>query len=165
MTSVQPRLLWVIASFPSRDINLAAALGVLCWRLPPLTLHKYSSQYGTCKNIASNKTSGKGYFIAEYALLVLSHIESRGPLDILPLFYSWGPENTIFEPIPVAGRSKAWACDRSLAGIAGSNPIGGMNVCVVCCKDKGTSQDNQNKEASTEEVERENKSRNSKKRV
>jgi hypothetical protein len=34
-------------------------------------------------------------------------------------------------PIPVAARSKAWVCGRSLAGIAGSNPTGGMDVCVV----------------------------------
>jgi hypothetical protein len=34
-------------------------------------------------------------------------------------------------PIPVAARSKAWVCGRSLTGIAGSNPTGGMDVCVV----------------------------------
>ena len=34
-------------------------------------------------------------------------------------------------PIPVAARSKAWVCIRSLAGIVGSNPTGGMDVCVV----------------------------------
>jgi hypothetical protein len=28
------------------------------------------------------------------------------------------------KPIPVAVRSKAWVCSRSLAGIAGSNPAG-----------------------------------------
>jgi len=36
-----------------------------------------------------------------------------------------------FEPIPVAARSKAWVCGRSLAGIAGSNPVGGMDVCLL----------------------------------
>ena len=35
---------------------------------------------------------------------------------------------------PVAERSKARVCGRSLAGIVGSNPTGGMEVCVVCCK-------------------------------
>ena len=34
-------------------------------------------------------------------------------------------------PIPVAARSKAWVCGRSLAGIVGSNPAGGMDVCVM----------------------------------
>jgi hypothetical protein len=28
-------------------------------------------------------------------------------------------------------RSKAWVCGRSLAGIAGSNPVGGMVVCLL----------------------------------
>jgi len=39
-------------------------------------------------------------------------------------------------PVPVAARSKAWVCVRSLAGIVGSNPTGGMDVSVVsvvCC--------------------------------
>ena len=34
----------------------------------------------------------------------------------------------------VAERSKARVCGRSLAGIAGSNQAGGMDVCVLCCK-------------------------------
>ena len=33
--------------------------------------------------------------------------------------------------IPVAERSKARICGRSLAGIAGSNPAWSMYVCVV----------------------------------
>ena len=41
-------------------------------------------------------------------------------------------------PVPVAARSKAGVCGRSLAGIVGSNPTGGMNVLslvsVVCCQ-------------------------------
>jgi hypothetical protein len=36
-------------------------------------------------------------------------------------------------PILVAESSKARVCGRSPAGIAGSNPAGGMDVCVVCC--------------------------------
>jgi hypothetical protein len=34
-------------------------------------------------------------------------------------------------PIPVAARSKAWVYGRSLTGIVGSNPTGGIDVCVV----------------------------------
>ena len=33
--------------------------------------------------------------------------------------------------IPVAARSKAWVCGRSLAGIAGSNTAGGMDGCLL----------------------------------
>ena len=36
-------------------------------------------------------------------------------------------------PIPVAARSEAWVCGRSLAGIVGSNPAGGMDVSRECC--------------------------------
>ena len=36
--------------------------------------------------------------------------------------------------IQVAERSKAWVCGRSRAGVACSNPAGGMDVCVVCFK-------------------------------
>jgi hypothetical protein len=32
---------------------------------------------------------------------------------------------------PVAVRSKAWDCGRSIAAIVGSNPAGGMDVCVL----------------------------------
>ena len=33
-------------------------------------------------------------------------------------------------PVPVASRSKAWVYDRSSAENVGSNPTGGMDVCV-----------------------------------
>ena len=36
-----------------------------------------------------------------------------------------------YPSIPVAAQSKAWACSRSLAGIVGSNPTGGMDVCPL----------------------------------
>ena len=39
--------------------------------------------------------------------------------------------------IQVAARSEAWVCGSSPAGIAGSNPVGGMDmslVSVVCCQ-------------------------------
>ena len=36
------------------------------------------------------------------------------------------------QPVPVAARSKAWVCDRLLAGIVDSNPAGVMDVCREC---------------------------------
>ena len=33
-------------------------------------------------------------------------------------------------PIDVAMWSKAWVCGRSFVGIVGSNPAGGMDVCL-----------------------------------
>jgi len=42
---------------------------------------------------------------------------------------------TAQEPIPGAGRSMEWVCDRSLAGVAGYIPAGEMDVCLsVCCE-------------------------------
>ena len=45
--------------------------------------------------------------------------------------------NTLYKyvvPIPVAARSKAWVCGRSIAGIVGSNPARGMeSVSCECC--------------------------------
>ena len=45
-----------------------------------------------------------------------------------------------FEAIPVAARSKASVCGRSVAAIASSNPAGGMDmsVCCECCVLLGT---------------------------
>ena len=39
--------------------------------------------------------------------------------------------NAYFTPIPVAARWKAWAYGRLVAGIAGANPAGSMNVCLL----------------------------------
>jgi hypothetical protein len=52
------------------------------------------------------------------------------------------------KPAPVTERSKARVCGGSLAGVATSNPAGGMDVCVVCCtvKTKGKIRDNHDKE-------------------
>ena len=40
--------------------------------------------------------------------------------------------NTVIRPVPVAERSKARVCGRSLSGIAGSNPAGGMDIFCEC---------------------------------
>jgi hypothetical protein len=37
----------------------------------------------------------------------------------------------MFMPIPLAARSKAWVCSRSLTRIVGSNPAGGLDVCLL----------------------------------
>jgi hypothetical protein len=53
----------------------------------------------------------------------------------------------MMNPIPVATRSKEWVCCRSLAGIAGSNLAGGMDVCHECCVLSGI--DHSSREAPT----------------
>jgi hypothetical protein len=39
----------------------------------------------------------------------------------------------LYLPITVVARSQVLVCSRSLAGIAGSNPAGGMDVSCECC--------------------------------
>jgi len=35
------------------------------------------------------------------------------------------------QPFPVAARPQVWICGRSLAGVVGSSPVGGMDVCLL----------------------------------
>jgi hypothetical protein len=58
-----------------------------------------------------------------------SVVSRRSSVGIVNRYGLYGPE---IESIPEAERSKAKVFDRSLAGIAVSNPAGGMEVCVVC---------------------------------
>ena len=44
------------------------------------------------------------------------------------IYVRWGEQ---YNPITVAARSKVWVCGRWLAGIAGSNPAGGVDVCLL----------------------------------
>jgi len=62
-----------------------------------------------------------------------SHPDKRRTFE--PLFYKPGyfSQYTDYRPISMAVRSKAWVCGRSLAGITGSNPSGGMNICREYC--------------------------------
>jgi len=62
-----------------------------------------------------------------YSSLIL--YQSGAPLIKCSYFYL--DDNQM--PVPVAARSKVWVCGRSLAGIVGSNPTGGMDVCCECC--------------------------------
>ena len=39
--------------------------------------------------------------------------------------------NYLTMPVPVAARSKAWVCGRSPAETVGSNPTGGMDICLL----------------------------------
>jgi hypothetical protein len=44
----------------------------------------------------------------------------------------YGLDGHEIEADPSGQRSKARVCGRLLAGVAGSNPAEGMDVCVVC---------------------------------
>ena len=38
----------------------------------------------------------------------------------------------VSDPVTARSTCKAWVCGRSLAGIAGSNPAEGVDVCLLC---------------------------------
>ena len=38
---------------------------------------------------------------------------------------------TFNKSVPVVARSKAWVCGRSPAKVVGSNPTGGIDVCLL----------------------------------
>ena len=65
----------------------------------------------------------------------LKKFVSRTPIWLVQIFnkiaISYYRQRTV--PIPVAERSKASVCGRSLAEIAGSNTAGDMDVCCECC--------------------------------
>jgi len=46
-------------------------------------------------------------------------------------FQNFGTIVTSQKAIPLAAPSKAWVCGRSPADIVGSNPAGGMDVCLL----------------------------------
>jgi hypothetical protein len=47
--------------------------------------------------------------------------------EVLVTYWTYWPQHL---PIPVAARSKAWDCSRSLARTMGSNTTRGMNICL-----------------------------------
>jgi hypothetical protein len=47
-------------------------------------------------------------------------------------FIKFSHHNSLLVPVPVAAGSEACLCDRSFAGFTGSNPAGGMIVCLLC---------------------------------
>jgi hypothetical protein len=69
-------------------------------------------------------------WIIRHQLIPLTERLKTPHTETYPLnFKSWKTT----KPIPVTTRTNVWFCGRSLAGIAGSNPAGGMDVCQECC--------------------------------
>jgi hypothetical protein len=104
------------------------------WYHPPFhpfttPLKKVNSRtYGGLKCARRCRTDGRTIELDTASWLVqLTHNGTR-------LKKSFLSRISELKPISVAVRSKAWVIGRSLTGIAGSNPTGGMDVCV-CRKD------------------------------
>jgi hypothetical protein len=65
----------------------------------------------------------RGLYNTQYILFVIRNVLKHYAVIIAT--------NLLNEPIPVAVRSKAWVCGRSLARIVGSNHAGGTDVCLL----------------------------------
>jgi hypothetical protein len=77
---------------------------------------KHTTQGAFCLNLLKNIQVHHGHSELELYLRVYKQI-----------FIVYVVEN-VLAPIPVAARSNAWVCGRSLVGIASSNPSWGMGV-------------------------------------
>jgi len=53
------------------------------------------------------------------------------PIVLTNEFIQYKMRRFLVNPIPVAAGSQAWVCVSSHAGIAGSNPAGSMDVCLL----------------------------------
>jgi hypothetical protein len=65
-------------------------------------------------------------FSASFLLDLVTHLQMN---KIFHFKFILGAR--IYRPIPVAAWSKVWVCGRSLAGIVGLNPVGGMDICLL----------------------------------
>ena len=95
------------------------------------------------KHIFSNETLSVWKLITAFTLSILNVLSLKfrevfkHPLFFKIIFrnikaYSYLLQNRhVFLPIPRSERSKARVWGRSLAGIAGSNPAGDMDVCLL----------------------------------
>ena len=81
------------------------------------TLLTSSNQTVECR--IYNKFDIKGWLEEEGTCFFPNRVSNVSKLLYRPL------------PIPVAALSKAWVCGFSLAGIVGSKPGGGMDVCLL----------------------------------
>ena len=99
------------------------------------TLHSSSCSHGYQKpysGLQSTLEVGYNFCFEELGSLFIPTLVHG---VITPNIRTWVPVTnlkgyTMWRPIPVAARSKAWVYGRSLAGIVGSNPSGGMDVCL-----------------------------------
>jgi hypothetical protein len=54
------------------------------------------------------------------------------PFELVGGYQHPGGTYCLHQPISVAARSKAYVFGRMVARVAGSNPIEGMDVCLLC---------------------------------
>jgi len=80
-------------------------------------------------HICFNDPHHSRYITLDYSASLIATCFTEGCAMLHCLYFS--ATMYISEPIPVAARSKACVCGRSLAGIVGSNPAGDMEICAL----------------------------------
>ena len=65
-------------------------------------------------------------------MLTITGSEEASEFAVVTESKTFYRDNMRNAPVPVAARSKAWVCGRSPAEIVGSNPTGGLDVCLLC---------------------------------
>jgi len=106
---------------------------VLCYWLTRFYLYGVRTFFSLCLTNSPNNDY-PSHFLLKYRWLFSRYLNYMLPNIhlILPVTICIYDQLRYLEPIPVAARSKAWVCSRSLAGIVGLNPAGGMDVCCEC---------------------------------
>jgi hypothetical protein len=87
------------------------------------------TQIGVCLKISYGMNSGPSFRSHSRTAISISSIlwNMPGEEQLINIFVDY----TEKQPVPVAVRSEAWACSRSSFEIEGSNPTGGMDVCLL----------------------------------
>jgi len=94
--------------------------------LPVSVLLSHSSQH---PHFCSLLRCLAAFILAQYAILYLSHRRTfNGSQNIKKVELAI---TELVKTVPVAARSKAWVCGRYPAEIAGLNPTGVMDVCLL----------------------------------
>ena len=116
--------------FKSLQYSKVRALSSL--HLTQISVDCLSVERVSCKSADFDETNHSFYGPPENAYeCKLLKVDSTEEFVVFKAVYRYRKNM----PVPVAARSKAWSCGRSLAGIVGSNPTGGMYVCklrVLC---------------------------------
>jgi hypothetical protein len=60
------------------------------------------------------------------------HVLNMFLLLLIKIYVKINKVKLIKVPVPVAAGSKAWVYGRSPTAIVGSNPTGGMDICLLC---------------------------------
>jgi len=110
----------------------SSLITILCHFIPLLTSLLPNTHFHVifvCQSLYSKKVPFNG-FLHHNSVHICCLNSVATSISYRHFLYSIPPRDIVSNPL--AARSMAWVCGRSLAGIVGSNPAGGMDVCLLC---------------------------------